>query len=132
MPSGFSGVLRLSFTLPADATDTVLFAAAGDPIVTPQTESGFIGQAVAGVQTFAIQVFGVTVPASVVSELQQYATTQLHAMIENGQAVFSASLGTAPQIYSLDQLQMDLFFFIVPRVPPVTSPALAASSEEGR
>jgi hypothetical protein len=123
VPSGFSSVLRLDFTLPVNATDTVMFAAAGDPVVTQQTESAFIGQAVAGAQAFATQGFGVPVPASVVSQLQQYATTQLHAMIANGQAAFAASLGTAPQIYSLDQYQVDLFLFIVPRVPPVMSTA---------
>jgi len=128
VPSGFSGVLRLDFDLPADATDNVMFAAAGDPVGTPQTESAFVDQAVAGAQSFATQGFGVTVPASVVSALRQYATTQLHAMIANGQAAFTASLGTAPQIYSLDQLQMDLFFFIVPRVPPIASSGEASSS----
>ena len=121
VPAGFGGVLRLSFNLPVDATDTVMFAAVGDSVVTPQGESAFIDKAVTGVQSFTIQTFGVTVPASVASALQQYATTQLHAMIANGEAAFAASLGTAPQIYSLDQLQMDLFFFIVPRVQPVTS-----------
>jgi hypothetical protein len=123
VPSGFTSVLRLDFNLPANATDTVMFAAAGDPVVTPQTESAFIGQAIAGAQSFATQGFGVSVPASVAGELQQYATTQLHAMIANGQAAFTASLGTAPQIYSLDQYQVDLFLFIVPRVPSVTSSA---------
>jgi len=120
VPVGFGGVLRLSFNLPVDATDNALSVAAGDPIVTPQTESAFIAQAVAGAQTFTTQTFGVAVPASVMSELRQYATTQLHAMIANGEAAFASSLGTAPQVYSLDQLQMDLFMFIVPRVPPVT------------
>ena len=120
VPSGFSGVLRLDFNLPADATDNVMFAAAGDPVVTPATESAFIDQAVAGVQALSAKGFGVTVPASVMSALRQYATTQLHAMAANGQAAFAASLGTAPQIYSLSQLQMDLFFFVVPRIPPVT------------
>jgi len=124
VPSGFSGVLRLSFNLPPGAPDNVVFVAAGNPVVTPQTESAFIDRSVAGVQTFSAKGFGVTVPTSVVSELQQYATTQLHAMIANGQAAFAASLGTAPQIYSLNQLQMDLFFFIVPRVPPATPSGL--------
>ena len=123
VPVGFGGVLRLSFNLPPDATDNTMFVAAGDPVITPQTESAFIDQAVAGAQTFATQVFGVTVPASVLGQLRQYATTQLHAMIANGQTAFATSLGTAPQIYSLDQLQMDLFFFLVPRVPPVPSPS---------
>jgi hypothetical protein len=132
VPSGFSGVLRLGFTLPADATDTVMFAGAGDPVVTPQTESAFIDQAVAGVQTYTTQGFGVTVPDLVLSQLRQYATTQLHAMIANGQAAFVATLGTTPQVYSLGQLQLDLFFFIVPRVPPVTAPAQARSIAEGR
>lgn len=127
VPSGFSGVLRLSFNLPVGATDTVMFAAAGDPLVTPQTESAFIDQTVAGARTYTEQGFGATVPDSVVSQLRQYATTQLHAMIANGQAAFSASLGTAPQVYSLGQFQIDLFLFIAPRVPPVTSSAKAAS-----
>jgi hypothetical protein len=121
VPSGFSGALRLSFSLPADATNTMLRAAAGDAVVTPQTESTFIDQAVAGTQTFAMRGFGVTVPDAVLSQLRQYATTQLHAIIANGQSAFAASLGTAPQVYSLDQLQMDLFFYIVPRVTPPTA-----------
>ena len=123
VPVGFGSVLRLDFNLPVNAMDTVMFAAAGDPVVTPQTESAFIAQAVAGAQTFSAQRFGVTVPDSVVSQLRQYATTQLHAMIANGQAAFTASLGTAPQVYSLDQLQIDLFLFIVPRVTSSGQPA---------
>jgi len=118
VPSGFSGVLRLSLVLPLNATDTFMFAAAGDPVVTPQAESAFIDQAVAGAKSYVEQGFAVTVPDSVVAQLQQYATTQLHAMIANGQAAFAASLGTAPQVYSLGQWQIDLVLFVASRTPP--------------
>lgn len=124
IPSGFNGALRLSLTLPANATNTSLFAAAGDPVFGVDSETAFIDQAVAGAQAYVSYGFGITVPDSVVTQLKQYATRQLQTMIANGQAAFTASLGTLPQVYSLGQLQIDLFLFIVPRVPtPAASSA---------
>jgi hypothetical protein len=111
VPSGFTGVLRVSLTVPANAQDTFLVAAIGDPAFTGSVDSKFIADAAAGAKSYLQQIFGIVIPASLVPQLQQYATTQFQQVIANGRAAFTASFGTQPQVYSLAQLQLDLAWF---------------------
>ena len=116
VPSGFTGVLSFSLTLPADAQDTFLVAAIGNPAFTGSVDPKFIADAAAGAQSYLQQIFGITLPDSLIPELQQYATMQFQQVIANGRAAFTASFGTQPQVYSLAQLQLDLACFAALRV----------------
>jgi hypothetical protein len=116
VPSGFTGVLSFSLTLPANAPDSSLVAAIGDPAFKASVDPKFITDAATGAQAYLQQIFGIVIPASLVPPLQQYATTQLQQVTANGRAAFTASFGTQPQVYSLAQLQVDLAWFAALRV----------------
>lgn len=116
VPSGFSGVLRAKLVLPSNATDTFIVAANGDPVLAGGSPSTFATNATTGAQSYLQQVFGITVPAALIPQMQQYATTQLQQIVAEGQTAFVGTLGTQVRVYSLAQLQLDLAFFAATRV----------------
>jgi len=120
VPSGFTGVLRIALTLPANAQDSFLLTTMGDPLFATGVTQEFIDNAVAGAQTYVQQTFGVTVPTALISQLQQYAATQMRQVVANGQNAFAATLGTDPLVYSLAQLQLDIASFALAATVPAT------------
>ena len=118
VPSGFTGVLRIALTLPANAQPTFLLSTLGDPIFMTGVTQELIDNVVAGARAYVQQNFGVTVPATLIPQLQQYAATQFQRIVANGQTTFAASFGADPLIYSLAQLQLDLAAFAVAATLP--------------
>jgi hypothetical protein len=128
VPSGFSGILRIELTLPQNAQDSFLVAAIGDARFAGSLDPKFIADAANGAQAYLQQVLGITLTSPVVTQLQQYATSQFQQLVANGQAAFAATLGTQPQLYSLAQLQLDLAFFAAPRAASATATAAWSSA----
>jgi hypothetical protein len=127
VPSGFSGILRIDLTLPANAQDSFLLAAIGDPRFARSPDPKFIADAATGAQAYLQQVLGIIIPPAVMTQLQQYATSQFQRVIADGQAAFTATLGTQPQLYSLAQLQLDLAFFAAPRAAKAAASATSST-----
>jgi len=128
VPAGYSGILRISLRIPPSREEAILVAAPGN---SEFTDSGttFVTNAVTGAQGYLQQVFGISVPAAVVPQLQQYATTQFQLLIENGRNVFATSIGTRPLIYSLAQLQLDLALFAASHTAAAADSAAPASRQ---
>lgn len=120
VPSGFNGVLRTKLVIPSNATDTFLLAATGDGLLAGGSASTFATNATTGAQSYLQQAFGITVPAALIPQMQQYATTQLQQIVADGQTAFVGTLGTQVRIYSLAQLQLDLVFFAATRAGSAT------------
>jgi hypothetical protein len=113
VPTGFTGVLRIALTFPANAQSSFVLSTLGDPLFMSGVTQEFINNVVAGARAYVQQNFGVTVPTTLVPQLQQYAATQFRQIVANGQTAFAASFGADPRVYSLAQLQLDLAAFAV-------------------
>ena len=110
VPAGFTGILQIGLTLPLGAQDSLLLTSVGDPLFNSGLDPQVVSDAVAGAQAY-LEGFNVTVSPALAAEMEQYAANQFRQVLRNGQAAFSASLGTQVQVYSMSHLRFDLVFF---------------------
>ncbi len=116
VPAGYSGILRVALTMPVAAVDTFMLASIGDPVFAAGPSSGYVAQAVTGARGLLTQQFGLATPAALVPELIQYAAQQLTDVVTAGSGAYAASLGSAPAVYSIGQLQLDLALYTAQRI----------------
>ena len=109
VPAGFSGVLQIGLTFPADAPESQLVVAIGDPLFAPDLDAAFVSDAVAGAEAYLLND-GVTIPPALVPDLELYVSDQMKQIVEAGRNAFVASLGSESQVYSMSQLHFDLVF----------------------
>ena len=105
VPAGFTGTLELRVTAPQATLDTLLEidAQIGPSLLDPQG----VDRLVEGARIYAQQTLGVTIPDSLVPQLQQYVTTQIGNAVARGRNAVVAGAGTSTQVYSLPQLVVD-------------------------
>jgi hypothetical protein len=115
VPAGYTGILQIGLTLPPGAQDNMLVTSIGDPFFNPGLDPQAVNDNVAGVRAY-LQRLGVTVPAALVPDLNQYATNQFQRLVESGRAAMTSSLGTQVEVYSMSQLHLDLAFYAMARV----------------
>ena len=110
-PAGFTGMLQVVLTVTPDRKEGALFISIDSPYFAPTVDPSVISSLVEGARTYMLQSFGLVIPAALVPDLEQYVSNQLQLVVINGREMFTASLGTAPQVYSLSQLQLDVAVF---------------------
>jgi hypothetical protein len=115
VPSGYSGVLRFGITMTPTSAPTSVLAAIGEPQFSTAPASAFVTAAANGAQAYLQQIFGLTIPAGALPELQQYASSELQQMVSNGRNALLTSIGTAPLVYSLGQYGLDVAFHAAQR-----------------
>jgi hypothetical protein len=125
VPAGFTGSMEIGLTLPAGAQDNLLVASIGSPLYDPVIDPQVVDDAVAGARAY-LQDAGVAVPSELVPALTQYATNQFERLVASGRAAMVNSLGTAPEVYSMSQLRLDLVFYGADRAASMS--AASASS----
>jgi hypothetical protein len=125
VPAGFTGSIEIGLTLPPGAQDNLLVASIGNPFYVPGLDPQVVDDAVAGARAY-LQDAGVAVAPELVPALRQYATNQFERLVASGRAAMVNSLGTAPEVYSMSQLRLDLVFYGADRA--ASMPAASASS----
>ena len=108
-PGGLLGVLQIGLTFPADAPESQLLVAIGDPLFAPDLDAAFVSDAVAGAEAYLLND-GVTIPPALVPDLELYVSDQMKQIVEAGRNTFIASLGSQSPVYSMSQLHFDLVF----------------------
>jgi len=114
IPAGSSGALQITLTIPSTAAHGSTFtlsASAGNPSMNPALDPTVLSQAVTGAEDYAQNILGLTIPASQIQGLNQYATNQYQNAVAAGRAALVANLGTVAPVYSLSQFTIDLALF---------------------
>jgi hypothetical protein len=123
VPAGFSGTMQIAILSPGDVSSS-LFASMDPPYFNPTLDPQLISGFVEGARTYMQQNYAITIPATLVPDLEQYVTNQLQHVVDDSRNAFVASGGTAPQVYGLSQLQLDAAIFGARRAL-TTSPGIA-------
>jgi hypothetical protein len=111
IPAGSTGTLQFVLTLPPSVVHGSTFLISlipGNPYFGPSLDPGVVSQFVAGAQSYSTNNFGITIPASLASNLSAYVTSQLQTAIVDGRNDLVASLGAQSDVYSLSELLIDL------------------------
>jgi hypothetical protein len=111
IPAGYTGQLRIQIAFPSIAPDGFILLSIDDPVFGNGVDTQFVAREVAGAQAYVKQNFGLTISPALLAAMQQYATTQLQAVIGNGRSAFVVTQGASPQTYSVTQLEFDLAMF---------------------
>jgi len=114
VPAGFTGILEVTLMVPPNLGEGDVFellALMGTPYLHPDPDPQVIHDFSAGARDYAEHNLGVTIPSTLLPQLNSYITTQLLNILVSGQEALMSSLGTHPQIYSLAQIVIDLARF---------------------
>ncbi|HTS47700.1 MAG TPA: right-handed parallel beta-helix repeat-containing protein, partial [Bryobacteraceae bacterium] len=130
IPAGYSGTLRFSIKIPADAQhgeNFQLYGASGDPFLPVGADpTALVSQLATGAVDYAQQNLGGSVPASNAA-LTQYISNQLQDTLAAAKAQFSATAGATPLVYSLGQLNIDAAQFAAAQANGGAAPHLKAA-----
>lgn len=64
-----------------------------------------------GARTYMQQSYAITIPPTLIPDLEQYVRNQLRLVVEKGRDAFLTSAGTLSPVYSLSQLRLDVALF---------------------
>jgi len=113
IPGGYTGTLQVELAAyPTQEGFTFqLFGSLGQPLFQPTLDSATVTGFVTGARAYAQRNLAVTIPTTIVPQMNQYLTTDLEAIVRNGRNALVASFGTQTQVYSLGQISFDLARF---------------------
>jgi hypothetical protein len=119
IPAGYSGILQLDLKLPVvPGTSTLtMYAFLGNAYLDPALNPATVSEFTTGAQAYAQNSLGVSIPSTLVPQMNLYLANQFQRVIQNGLAAFVDSFGTEVQVYSLNQLSFDLARFGAARTP---------------
>ncbi|HVO88982.1 MAG TPA: choice-of-anchor Q domain-containing protein [Casimicrobiaceae bacterium] len=108
VPAGFTGTLQLILNLPpVPTTASTFYLNIDTPYLHPQPDAQIVAGLVQGVFAYAPRGFATTIAPALTPFITQYVANQLQLVADRGRVAFVTSLGNAPQVYSLAQLQID-------------------------
>ena len=113
IPANYTGALEFQLrpSLSQEGMTVSLLATFGLPYFSPSLDPAVVSQFTTGAQAYAQQNLGVTIPSTLVPQMNQYISDDLQSLVQEGRNALIASFGTQTQTYSLGQISFDLARF---------------------